>query len=298
MSKCLNYEVTNEGDGLKIRDYMTEFLSFSGRFTRNAGMEKRIKVNGAVVKLNYKVHVGDKLSIEVEKEESQNIIPEDLAIEVVYEDDDLLVVNKRPFMVVHPTKSHATGTLSNGVLYHFKKNSEKCIVRLVSRLDMDTSGLIMIAKNQFAHMNLAKAMEEGKIIKSYLAVVHGNINPPQGTIDLPIGRPSEESIKRVVCEEGQRSITHYKTIDTYGKDSLVELTLETGRTHQIRVHLSHIGNPIYGDTLYGIKEDEDMINRQALHAYKLVIPHPRTQNALTIDSELPNDIKKLIEIIR
>ncbi|WP_291569403.1 RluA family pseudouridine synthase [Clostridium sp. UBA4548] len=298
MGKSLTYEVTNEGDGVKIRDYMTEVLSFSGRFTRNAGMEKRIKVNGSIVKLNHKLHCGDTVTIEIEKEESQNIIPEDLNIEIVYEDADLLVANKRPFMVVHPTKSHPTGTLSNGVLYHFKENNEKCIVRLVSRLDMDTSGLIMIAKSQFAHMNLAKAMEENNIVKSYLALVQGEIEPKSGTIDLPIGRPDESSIKRVVCEEGQKSITHYKTIDTYKQGSLIDLTLETGRTHQIRVHLSHIGNPIYGDTLYGAEEGYSLINRQALHAYKLVIPHPRTGEILTVHSDLPEDMKRLIEVIK
>jgi 23S rRNA pseudouridine1911/1915/1917 synthase len=294
MSRSLTYEVKLDGDGIKIREYMTEFLSFSGRFTRNAAMDKRIKVNGSIVKLNYKLKQGDIIEVVVEKEESQNIIPENLHIEIVYEDDDLLVVNKRPFMVVHPTKSHQTGTLSNGILFHFQQNNEKSIVRLVSRLDMDTSGLIMVAKNQFAHMNLAKSMEENKIIKSYLALVHGTVTPQEGTIDLPIGRPSEDSIKRVVCENGQKSITHYKTREKYNGAALLELTLETGRTHQIRVHLSHIGNPIYGDLLYGVEEDRNLINRQALHAYKLTIPHPRTGEALILESDIPKDIKDLI----
>lgn len=294
MSKSLKYEVDKNGNGMKIREYMTEILNFSGRFTRNAAMEKRIKVNEKTVKLNYKLETGDLILVQVEKDENQNIIPEDLNIEVIYEDDDLLVVNKRPFMVVHPTKSHPIGTLSNGVLYHFRKNNEGCIVRLVSRLDRDTSGLIMVAKNQFAHMSLAKSMEENKIIKSYLAIIHGHIEPKNGTIDLPIGRPNEDSIKRIVCDEGQRSITHYNIVESYDKDCLVELTLETGRTHQIRVHLSHIGHPIYGDSLYGGEEDINIINRQALHAYKLIIPHPRTGEKLMLVSDLPNDIKELI----
>lgn len=294
MSSSLKYEVETNGFGMKIRDYMTEVLELSGRFTRNAGMEKRIKVNGNIVKLNYKLSAGDIIEIQVEKKESQNIIPEDIEIEVIYEDKDLLVVNKKPFMVVHPTKSHPIGTLSNGILNYFMKNKENCIVRLVSRLDMDTSGLIMVAKNQFAHMNLAKAMEENKIIKSYLAVVHGKLNSKEGVIDLPIGRPTEDSIKREVCSTGQRSVTHFKVIKEYKDSSLVELTLETGRTHQIRVHLSHIGNPIYGDTLYGIEEDCNFINRQALHAYKLIIPHPRTGEILSLVSDLPEDIENLI----
>jgi 23S rRNA pseudouridine1911/1915/1917 synthase len=297
MSKNLRYEVNHIGTDMKIRDYMIDILNLSGRFTRNAAMEKRIKVNGKVAKLNYKLATGDIILVQIEKEESQNIIPEDLSIEIMYEDEDLLVVNKRPFMVVHPTKSHPIGTLSNGIIYHFRQNNEACIVRLVSRLDRDTSGLIMVAKNQFAHMNLAKSMEENKIIKSYLAVVHGNIEPETGTIDLPIGRPSEDTIKRIVCEYGQRSITHYRRLESLKGGCLIELTLETGRTHQIRVHLSHIGNPIYGDSLYGI-EDSDLINRQALHAYKLIIPHPRTGKELNLVSDLPQDIKKLIDIIK
>ena len=298
MSSGLKYEVTLNGNEMKIRDYMTDVLDLSGRFTRNAGMEKRIRVNGNVVKLNYKLSLGDVIEIQVEKKESQNIIPEDIDIEVIYEDKDLLVVNKKPFMVVHPTKSHPTGTLSNGILYYFIKNNENCIVRLVSRLDMDTSGLIMVAKNQFAHMNLAKAMEENKIVKSYLAVVHGKMDSESGTIDLPIGRPTEDSIKREVCTEGQRSVTHYKVIKEYRESSLIELTLETGRTHQIRVHLSYLGNPIYGDTLYGIEEESNTINRQALHAYKLIIPHPRTGEILNLVSNLPEDMEKLFNNLK
>jgi len=201
-------------------------------------------------------------------------------------------------MVVHPTKSHPTGTLSNGILNYFIKNKENCIVRLVSRLDMDTSGLIMVAKNQFAHMNLAKAMEENKIVKSYLAVVHGKLKSKEGVIDRQIGRPSEDSIKREVCSSGQRSVTHFKVIKEYEDSSLVELTLETGRTHQIRVHLSYLGNPIYGDTLYGVEEDYKVINRQALHAYKLIIPHPRTGEILSLVSNLPEDIDDLINKLK
>lgn len=294
MSNSLKYEVDKTGNGMKIREYMIDILNFSGRFTRNAAMEKRIKVNEKTVKLNYKLETGDLILVQVEKDENQNIIPEDLNIEVIYEDDDLLVVNKRPFMVVHPTKSHPIGTLSNGILYHFRKNNEGCIVRLVSRLDRDTSGLIMVAKNQFAHMSLAKSMEENKIIKSYLAIIHGHLEPNSGTIDLPIGRPNEDSIKRIVCDEGQRSITHYNIVESYDKACLIELTLETGRTHQIRVHLSHIGHPIYGDSLYGEEEDINVINRQALHAFKLIIPHPRTGKELILVSDLPKDIKDLI----
>ncbi|MBS5824803.1 MAG: RluA family pseudouridine synthase [Clostridium argentinense] len=293
MSNNLIYEVLDCGDGMKVREYMTEVLELSRRFTKNAGLNKRIYVNKNIVKLNHRLNKGDIIEVQITKNESQNIIPEDIDIDVIYEDSELLVVNKKPNMVVHPTKSYPTGTLSNGILYYFKEKGENCIVRLVSRLDMDTSGLIMVAKNQFAHMNLAKSMENNLITKSYLAIVHGVIKEEYGTIDVPIGRPTEDSIKREVMEHGQNSITHFKVVERYKNATLVELTLETGRTHQIRVHLSYINHPIYGDSLYGIEEKE-YIKRQALHAYKLVIPHPRTGEILKLESKLPEDMEKLL----
>jgi 23S rRNA pseudouridine1911/1915/1917 synthase len=162
---------------------------------------------------------------------------------------------------------------------------------------MDTSGLIIIAKNQFSHMALARDMQKDTFEKSYLAVVHNNMSETSGTIDLPIYRTTDDSIQRVVDERGQKSVTHYKVIESYDKADLVKLTLETGRTHQIRVHLSHLGHPIFGDALYGTKEDAEFINRQALHAYKLSFPHPRTGDILALECDLPEDIKELIKKI-
>ena len=298
MESNLKYIVTNEGNDVKVRDYMKEELKLSGRFIKKVGLSNRIKVNGNVVRLNHKLCEGDLLEIQVEKkDESQNIIPEEMELDIKYEDMDLLIANKPCNMVVHPTKSYPTGTLSNGVLNYFKCTNQNCIVRLVSRLDMDTSGLIMIAKNQFAHMTLAKSMENNLIEKKYLAIVHGIIEKDSGTIDAAIGRPSDDSIKRAVMENGQRSITHYNVIKRFNNATLVELKLETGRTHQIRVHLSSIGHPIYGDSLYG-EEEPQYIKRQALHAYKLILPHPRSNDLLEIKSEIPQDMEELIEILK
>ncbi len=290
----ITYKVGKEGQNVKIRDYMKENLNLSGRFIRGSAMDRRLRVNGKEVKLNYKLQEDDVIEVTVNAEESQNIEGEDLNIKVIYEDDDLLIVDKPPFMVVHPTKSHPMGTLANGVIHHFRSNNDNSIVRLVSRLDRDTSGLIMIAKNQFSHMNLAKSMEKNLIKKSYLAIIHGNLENQEGTIDLPIGRSTDETIKRAVLEDGQRSITHYKIKESYKEGTLVELVLETGRTHQIRVHLSYVGCPIYGEQLYSDFNDEELISRQALHAYALTLPHPRSGEILNFESTLPEDMTKLI----
>ncbi|WP_010292648.1 RluA family pseudouridine synthase [Clostridium senegalense] len=298
MDSNLIYKVESKGEGMKVRDYMKDVLELSGRFIKKVGLSDRIKINGNVVRLNHKLTEGDILIIQVEKKnESQNIIPEKMDIDVVYEDMDLIIVNKPVNMVVHPTKSYPTGTLSNGVLNYFRENGENCIVRLVSRLDMDTSGLIMIAKNQFAHMNLAKSMENNLITKKYLAICHNGILEDSGTINANIGIMKEDSIKRSVMDSGQRSITHFKVLERFKKGSLIELKLETGRTHQIRVHLSYLNCSIYGDSLYG-KEEKEYIKRQALHAYKLILPHPRTGKIIEVEKEMPQDMKRLVHILK
>ena len=296
MDSKLVYYIEKDDADTKIREYLKHKLNLSTRFIKKAAIEKRIAVNGCAVKMNYVLRLGNKVEIDTFRYENQDITPEKMDISVVYEDQDLIVVNKPAGIVVHPTRSYPEGTLANGLLYYFKEKGEKCIVRLVSRLDMDTSGLILIAKNQFSHMSLARDMKLDSFKKEYLALVDGNLNEKCGTIDLPIYR-TEERIRRVIDARGQRSVTHYEVVESFKKGDFVKLKLETGRTHQIRVHLNAIGHPILGDTLYG-GDDNTIIGRQALHAYKLSFPHPRTGEIIELEVELPEDIKDLIEKLR
>ena len=295
----LEKSVEKSFEGRKIREYLKEEMGLSSRLIRGAAMDKRISVNNTPVRMNYILKENDNIVINLNKKESQNIEPEKIDIDIVYEDSEIIVVNKGPNMVVHPTKRYQSGTLANALLYYFKETNQDCIVRLVSRLDMDTSGLIIIAKNQYAHMELSNNMQQNEIDKRYLAVVHGHMEQMEGTIDKPIYRPElEGNMKRVVDERGQRSITHYKVIERLKDADLVECLLETGRTHQIRVHLSSLGHPIYGDTLYGDESDSEIMPRQALHAYGLNFKSPRTKKPLELRAELPNDIKELLEKLR
>lgn len=297
----LEKKVEDVVEGTKLREYLKREMGISTRLIRSASIQKRIFINNEVVKMNRAIKNGEIIKIDLEKEESQNIAPEKIDIDILYEDEDILVVNKKPFMVVHPTKTYQSGTLANGVINYFMESNQNCIVRLVSRLDMNTSGLIIIAKNQFSHGMLSKAMSENKVEKRYLAIVHGIFKEKQGTIDKPIYRPEgiENGTRRVVDERGQRSITHYKVVEEFSDSSLVECKLETGRTHQIRVHLSYLGHPIYGDVLYGDGDNEgDLIERQALHAYGLDFKSPRTEKELSLRADLPDDMKGLIDKLK
>lgn len=290
----LNFIIEKEYEGYKLSDYLKNQVGLSSRIIRKSLREQRVIINGEAKRARYSLVEGDKLEVIINIKETQDIEPENIPIDIVYEDDDIIVVNKPPFMVVHPTRSHQTGTLANAVTYYFRSKGDDSIIRLVNRLDRDTSGLVIIGKSQYAHMTMAKKMESNEIIKSYITIVEGELKGEE-TINEPIGRPSEDSLMRCVMKNGQESITHYKVLKSSKDMSLVEVILETGRCHQIRVHMKHIGHTIIGDTLYG--SESSFINRQALHAYKLEFNAIRDNIPLQIVSNLPEDIKKIAENI-
>lgn len=297
MNSSLKFSIKDDEAGMKLREYLRGRAKLSGRLIKSAIKNEGVFVNGNNEKMNYILKQGDLISFEVVKNESQDIEPEDIKIDVVYEDNDVIVVNKSPGMVVHPTRSYQSGTLANGLINYFRKSGQNCIVRLVSRLDMDTSGLILVAKNQFAHMSLARDMHKDSFKKTYIAIVHGNLTQKSGTIDRPIFRPEGPDIRRIVDDRGQESITHYEVTESYKLGDVVRISLETGRTHQIRVHMKSIGHPLYGDSLYG-NEEPDYIKRQALHAFRLSFPHPRTGEVISLEVKLPEDMEKLIDILK
>lgn len=262
--------------------------------------EENIKVNGEFVKAKYKVKEGDFIEIDVPDPQPLEVVPEKMDLDIVYEDEDVLVVNKPKGMVVHPAPGHMTGTLVNGLMYHCKDLSGiNGVLRpgIVHRIDKDTSGLLMVAKNDIAHQSLVEQLVHKTVIRKYLALVHGRIPHDKGTIDAPIGRDPKDRQKQAVVDNGKHAVTHFHVLERFEKYTLIECRLETGRTHQIRVHMSYIGYPLVGDPKYGPKKTINF-NGQVLHAGVLGFTHPKTGDLLQFEVEPPEDFKNLLEQIR
>ncbi|MCP1143974.1 RluA family pseudouridine synthase [Lysinibacillus endophyticus] len=259
-----------------------------------------VKVNGEVPKAKYKVKEGDIVEIDVPEPEPLEVIPEDLDLEIVYEDADVIVVNKPKGMVVHPAPGHMTGTLVNGLMYHCKDLSGiNGVLRpgIVHRIDKDTSGLLMVAKNDHAHHSLVEQLVNKTVTRKYTALVHGHIAHDKGTIDAPIGRDPKDRQKQAVVDNGKHAVTHFHVKERIGKYTLVECRLETGRTHQIRVHMNYIGFPLVGDPKYGPKKTIDF-GGQVLHAGVLGFNHPTSNEYLEFEVPLPDDFRQLLEQLR
>ncbi len=262
--------------------------------------EGRVSVNGKVVKANYRVQEGDRIEWTVPEPEILDVRPEPMDLDIYYEDRDVIVVNKPRGMVVHPSPGHLNGTLVNGLLAHCRDLSGiNGVLRpgIVHRIDKDTSGLLMAAKNDFSHEHLARQLENKTVLRKYKAIVHGVIPHDYGTIDAPIGRDPKDRQSMAVVDSGKPAVTHFRVIERFDKYTLVECELETGRTHQIRVHMKYIGHPVAGDPKYGPKRTLP-IDGQALHAGVLGFAHPRTGEFLTFEAPPPEDFERLLNGLR
>jgi len=291
------YIVTEEDRDVPVKALIRSKFTFSSRLMSKLKRGDYIYVNGKSVKLYLPANVGDVISV-VFPEEKSDFIPEAIDINLVFEDKDLLIINKQPGYVVHPTKGHPVHTMANGIMKYMLDTHQNFKIRFINRLDMDTSGLLVVAKNSHSQDDFTKQMKESKVAKRYVALVKGTLPQDSGTINLPLGRPDEERVQREVMEGGQPSVTHYTVLERYEKGyTLVELLLETGRTHQIRVHLSHLGYPVVGDHLYG-GENPWLIERQALHARYLSFYHPVSGDLMEVEAPLPQDILNAIEKVK
>lgn len=290
--------VDEEFAGKQVKNAVKQKYKFSSRLMTKFKQQNLIFLNGESVPGWVVCNLGDEVSVKLPEEKS-DFPAEDIPIYPVYEDDDLLILNKQPYVTVHPTRGHPEHTIANGLMKYMEDTNQSFKIRFVNRLDRDTTGLLIVAKNSHAQHELTKQMKANTVVKRYKAVVSGIIEEDKFTIDLPIGRPSEDSIKRGVLETGgYDSITHVEVIERFPSGyTLVRLRLETGRTHQIRVHMSHIGHPLLGDWLY--EGPCDLFpDRQALHSYGLVFTHPVTGKEISLEAPLPEDMEKLLEALR
>lgn len=262
--------------------------------------ENHVKVNGEIIRSNYKVKPSDEILITIPEPEELDIQAENIPLDIVYEDDDVLVINKPQGMVVHPSAGHYQGTLVNALLYHIKDlSSINGVIRpgIVHRIDKDTSGLLMVAKNDHAHVALAEQLKDKTSLRKYVALVHGEIPHDKGEINAPIGRSKNDRKMQAVIEDGKPAVTHFEVLERFEGFTLVQLQLETGRTHQIRVHMKYIGYPVAGDPLYGPRKTLKG-NGQFLHAQMLGFKHPTTGQMMVFEAPLPELFEKTLDDLR
>ncbi len=291
------YTVTENDEIITIKTVLKSRMGISTRLLRKLKDTDGVFLNGKPVKLYEKARVGDLILLSM-PDENSGFEPEDIPIEVLYEDRDLLAINKQPGFVVHPTKGHVSHTMANGIMQHMLDSGETYKIRFINRLDMNTSGILLIGKKSHCQDDFARQAKEDRVIKNYIAIVHGLPEEDEAVIDLPIGQPDPEDIRRQVVEDAYPSVTRYRVLERFQSGyAMLSITLETGRTHQIRVHMAHIGHPVVGDSLYG-EADETLIERQALHAVRLEFDHPITKERLVVEAPLPEDMKQLIEKLK
>ncbi|MBL7171168.1 MAG: RluA family pseudouridine synthase [Candidatus Omnitrophica bacterium] len=302
MEKKFNFTVLDEDEGKRLDKFLaSQSLNLSRTYIARLIREEKARVNDKVVKPSYSLRAGDLINVTVPPPEKIDIKPEDIPLNIVYEDEHLLIVDKEVGMVVHPAPGHYDGTLVNALLFHCGNlSSINGFLRpgIIHRLDKDTSGLLLVAKEDYTHLKLVESMQKREIKRRYKTVVHGIIEPAEGRIEGPIARhPRFRKKMAVVRRRGKDAVTLYKTIKIWENYSFLEVELLTGRTHQIRVHLAYKGYPVVGDKIYGrLKQDEldKLIGRQALHAYELKFVHPVTNEEKLFQSPLPLDMERIV----
>lgn len=289
VNKRLDVFLTEKIEG-KSRSYIQEVID-----------KEAVKVNNKIKKSNYKLKLQDEVLVEVPESVELEVEAENIPINIIYEDKDVIVINKPQEMVVHPAPGNYSGTLVNALLYHCKDLSGiNGVIRpgIVHRIDKDTSGILVIAKNDNAHNKLSEQLKEHTMTRTYLALVEGNIKVDEGTVNAPIGRHRIDRIKMAIVKDGREAVTHFRVLERFGDYTLVQCNLETGRTHQIRVHMAHIGHPLVGDAVYGYKKQKFNLKGQVLHAKVLGFIHPTTGEYIEFDSEVPTYFKELLEKLR
>lgn len=291
-----------EDSGVRLDIYVTNIISNESRtYIKELIKNGYIKVNGNTVKPKYQVKPKDHIIINFPKPEIIEIKPENMKLDIIYEDENLAIINKPQGMVVHPAKDNNSGTLVNGLLYHFEHLSNYAgLMRpgIVHRLDKDTSGLLVVAKDNFSHERLSKALKERNINRKYYALVHGDVEVDKETIIKPIGRnPNDRRKMEVVRKYGKLAITHYKVLKRYKNYTLIEIELETGRTHQIRVHMAYIGNPVVGDRTYSNIRDKFGLKGQLLHSREIGFVHPLNNCFMKFTSNLPDYFQEIINLL-
>ncbi|NLW62630.1 MAG: RluA family pseudouridine synthase [Syntrophomonadaceae bacterium] len=295
-NNSLVYVVDPKDNYVYLREVLTNRWQLSRSLQVRLKAQNKIKVNGQVTRTNYRLQPGDIVTVGIDLEETSDITPLYAPLDIIYEDPDCLVVNKPPGMAVHSPRGGPEITLANAVTYYWVRQGKTLLFRPVNRLDKDTSGLVLIGKSQFAHQAMYRQQKAGTITRRYLAVVEGIVVPDRGSIDLPIAHLDPDLRSRTVHPTGKRAVTHFNVIERFNGFTLLSLTLGTGRTHQIRVHLSHLGHPIHGDTLYG--HPSPYISRQALHAGELCFHQPRSGEPIHLTVPLPDDMAELVENLK
>lgn len=293
-------EIKIETGGLRLDKALSDMTELSRSLANEQIKSGQVLVNGQVKKAKYTVQEGDVITYQIPELEVLEYVAEDIPLEIIYQDEDVAVVNKPQGMVVHPSAGHTSGTLVNALMYHIKDLSGiNGVLRpgIVHRIDKDTSGLLMIAKNDEAHLALAQELKDKKSLRKYWAIVHGNIPNDRGVIEAPIGRSEKDRKKQAVTAKGKPAVTRFRVLERFGDYTLLELQLETGRTHQIRVHMAYIGHPVAGDEVYGPRKTLKG-HGQFLHAKTLGFTHPRTGETMEFTSDIPEIFKQTLEKLR